>query len=267
MSFRSRFDGLGAGHVHRHDLHDGATAVLRFDHPAARNALSPVMMVALADHVDALERADGVRAVVLGGATPHFCAGGDLAAVQEHLLAPGAAADLQAFMADTCARLARLPARVIAAVEGAALGGGAELLTACDRVYAAPEARVGFVQAAMGVSPGFGGGVRLVQRVGARTALDVLTRARPLDAEAARAAGLVDVVVADPWAEALAHAASLAALPDAAFRAVKPMVAAIDAALARGDRAGAEAVEAGVFERLWGGPEHVAAIERFRRRG
>lgn len=265
MSFRSRVEGLGAGQVHL-DWR-GAVAVLRFDHPAARNALSPAMMLRLADHVEALERADDLRAVVIGGATAHFCAGGDLAAVQQHLLAPGAGADLQAFMADTCERLARLPALVLAAVEGAALGGGAELLTACDRVYAAPGARVGFVQAAMGVSPGFGGAVRLVRRVGARTALDLLTRPQPLDAHAARLAGVVDEVVDEPWASALARAESVAALPVEAARAVKPMVAAIDAALARADIPAAAAVEAGVFDRLWAGPEHVAAIERFRRRG
>lgn len=235
----------------------GGVATLRFDHPGARNALAPAMMVGLADAVASL-RAAPPRAVVIGGAGPAFCAGGDLAAVQQHLLAPGAAAEMQAFMAETCDGLLALPCLVIAAVEGAALGGGAELLTACDLVYCAPTARVGFIQAAMGVSPGFGGAKRLVHRVGGRRALDLLTRAAPMSAAEALRVGVVDEVCDDPWAAARARGDQLAALPAGAAAAVKPLVARLVA--------GDASAEGEVFARLWGGPEHVAALDRFRRR-
>ncbi len=257
MSFRERVAAMpeGPGRV-RLEV-DGAVATLRLDHPGARNALSPAMMVALADAVVSLAAAPP-RAVIVGGVGSAFCAGGDLGAVQAHLLAPGSAAEMQAFMAATCDALLALPSLVIAAVEGAALGGGAELLTACDLVYSAPSAKVGFVQAAMGVSPGFGGAARLVRRVGGRRAVDLLTRAAPMSAAEALRVGVVDEVCEDAWGAARARAGECASLPPAAAAAVKPLVA----RLLRGD----SHAESEAFVALWGGPEHVAALDRFRRR-
>jgi enoyl-CoA hydratase/carnithine racemase len=272
MSFRERVASLGgaAGAVRLswQEAAPGTIAVLRLDHPAARNALSPWMMVQFADAVAALVAAcsDGieVRAVVVGGVGPWFCAGGDLAAVEEHLLVEGAALEMQAHMREACDALAALPVPVIAAVEGPALGGGAELLTACDLVFASVDARIGFVQAAMGVSPGFGGGARLVRRHGPRRALDLLSRVRPLDAQQALNLGLVDEVVGGApgaaWERALGRAEEIARLPANAARAIKPLVSRL-AQNQPGDD-----VEAEVFASLWGGAEHVAAIQRFRRR-
>lgn len=269
MSFRERVARLPptGGAIHVRD--EAGVRVLTLDHPAARNALSPSMMLALADAVSAAAAWPGLRALVIGGRGPSFCAGGDLAAVQAHLLEPGTAVEMQAFMRATGDALAALPCLVIAAVEGAALGGGAELLTACDLVFASPAARVGFVQAAMGVSPGFGGGRRLLRRVGPQRAVDLLTRATPLTATEALRVGLVDEVVDDPWSRALGRAAEAASLPPAAASAAKRLLLALEAEGARGpatpspDQPDAEAE---TFASLWAGPEHVAALDRFRRR-
>jgi enoyl-CoA hydratase/carnithine racemase len=279
MSFRERVASLGgspgAVSLTWQDAGTGRIGLLRIDHPGARNALSPQMMVQFSDAVAALDAACSVgtqvRAVVVGGIGPWFCAGGDLAAVQEHLLVEGAALEMQAFMRAACDALAGLPVPVIAAVEGPALGGGAELLTACDLVFAAADAKIGFVQAAMGVSPGFGGGARLVRRHGARGALDLLSRARPLDAQQAHVLGVVDEVVevapGAAWERALARAYEVASLPPVAARAIKPLVNRLVASGAEG-AVGTDCVdvEAQVFASLWGGAEHVAAIQRFRRR-
>ncbi len=264
MTFRERVGALPAdgrrGEV-RVDR-DGDVAIITIDHPSARNAMSPGMMVQLADGVGALAGASGpltgVRAVVMVGAGGTFCAGGDLAAVQDHLLQPGIAREMQAFMARACDALAGLPMLVVAAVEGAALGGGAELLSACDVVFAHPSARIGWVQAAMGVSPGFGGARRLVGRVGRSRAVDILTHARPLSAAEALNLGIVDGIAEDPLGRALERAREAASLPAVAGTAVKPLVDAI--------LAGDGGAEAATFERVWGGPEHVAALDRFRRR-
>lgn len=292
MSFRARVALLGASpgsvSLSWRPASVGRIGVLRLDHPTARNALSPQMMVQFADAVTALAAAcsdgnsdgnsdgDEVRAVVIGGVGPWFCAGGDLAAVQEHLLVDGAAREMQAFMRAACDALSGLPVLVIAAVDGPALGGGAELLTACDLVFAAPDAKIGFVQAAMGVSPGFGGGARLVRRLGARRALDLLSRARPLDAHQALILGVVDEVVdgvpgamggpGAVWERALARAQEVGSLPAAAARVIKPLVAQLAQPAGSADGSERADVEAQVFASLWGGPEHVAAIQRFRRR-
>jgi enoyl-CoA hydratase/carnithine racemase len=227
---------------------DGAVAHIVLDNPACRNAISPGMMCDLRDVVTRLEASPGLCAVLLSGAEGAFCAGGDLRAVREHLLQAGAGAGMCATMTETLDALSALPAVIIAAVEGAALGGGAELLMVADLVIAGDTAQVGFVHAALGVSPGWGGGRRLVERVGARVALPLLAFARRLDAGHAQRLGLVDEVVAAGSAleVAQAHAAALEALPVEAVRAA--------VAIARG------AEEGPLFEQLWGGLAHQAAL-------
>jgi len=228
----------------------GEVATIQFDHAASRNALDPAMMVALADAVETVRDA---RVVVLLGAHGTFCSGGNLGAVRTHLAVPGAGRAFGAFMQGTLDRLAALDAIVIAVVEGAALGGGAEIVATADLVVAAPDARIGFVHARLGVSPGFGGGGRLVARVGPRAALRVLAFARVLGAEEAHAIGLVDEVAADPRARADALARELLALPAAAVRGAKRVVRAATPPVGR-----AEELE--VFAELWGGPDHQRAL-------
>ena len=222
------------------------TAVLCLDNARRKNAVSPGMMADLQDAVASLEAREDLSALIVHGAQDAFCSGGDLTAVREHLLQPGAGAGMCSFMTATLSALARLPVVRIGAVTGPALGGGAELLTVCDVVYAAPAARIGFVHASLGVSPGWGGGRRLVERVGRRHALRLLTEARRLSAAEAEALGLVDAVVADPIAEAQAHAARLAALPVAAVRAAVSVAQGGD--------------EAALFSALWGGADHRAIL-------
>ncbi|MBM4393566.1 MAG: enoyl-CoA hydratase/isomerase family protein, partial [Deltaproteobacteria bacterium] len=148
----------GEGRVHATVIDGVAEVVL--DHPARRNAFTPHMMVDLGQ-LDV----SGARCILLRGAGTSFCSGGDLGAVREHLALPGGGRALATFMATAIARLSR-HAPIVGCVEGHALGGGAELLAACDIVVAAPTAEVGFVQARLGVSPGFGGGGYLAGRVG-----------------------------------------------------------------------------------------------------
>jgi enoyl-CoA hydratase/carnithine racemase len=249
--FRALVAGLPAGEG-RVVVTPGVVATITFDHAASRNALDPAMMVALADAADAVRDA---RVVLLRGAHGTFCSGGNLGAVREHLAVPGAGHAFGAFMQGAVDRLAALDAIVIAVVEGAALGGGAELVVAADRVVAAPDARIGFVHARLGVSPGFGGGGRLVARVGPHAALRVLAFARVLPAAEAHAIGLVDEVAADPHARADALAAELLALPAAAVRGAKRVVR------AAAPEPPGRAEELEVFASLWGGPDHQRALE------
>ncbi|MDP2313916.1 MAG: enoyl-CoA hydratase/isomerase family protein [Pseudomonadota bacterium] len=229
----------------------GDIGTIRFDHAASRNALDPAMMVALADAVDTVRDA---RVVLVSGAHGTFCSGGNLGAVRTHLAVPGAGHAFGSFMQLALDRLAALDAIVIAVVEGSALGGGAEIVVAADFVVAAPTARIGFVHARLGVSPGFGGGGRLVTRVGPHAALRVLAFARVLTAAEAQAIGLVDEVDADPHARARALADELLALPAAAVRGAKRVVRA-------GSPPAGREEELEVFTALWGGPDHQLALE------
>lgn len=237
--------------------------VILLDHPPSRNALSPAMMVALADAIAAAPP----HPLILRGAEGSFCSGGNLEAVREHLGQPGSGAVFGGFMQAAARMLHHHPAPVIAVLEGAALGGGAELVAACTRVIAHPAARIGFVHARLGVIPGFGGGRWLSERVGAASAQQTLREARLLNAEEALSIGLVDALSPDPFAAAWTNPTPFSGvrspLPPAPLPPLAPDVEAglrrLHAAAALPE-AEALAEELEIFQSLWGGPAHQAAL-------
>lgn len=238
---------------------DGALATVTIDNPEARNAISPGMMVDLVAIVARLE-AEPVAAVLVHGAGDQaFCAGGDLHAVSRHLMDPDAAATMCAVMGDALDRFSQIHAVVVAAVEGAAIGGGAELMSACDVVFAGATAQVGFVHASLGVSPGWGGAGRLVRRVGPRHALTVLAGGGRMTAQMAAEHGLVDHVVPQGTAldAARAWCVEVCGHPVAAVRGAVRTVRTW-----RDRPADGVATERAVFGELWGGEAHVAALAK-----
>jgi enoyl-CoA hydratase/carnithine racemase len=251
----------GRGHVHL--AIDGALATLTIDNTAAANAISPGMMVDLVGCVQQIESSPVAAVLVHGAGDKAFCAGGDLRAVQEHLMDAERAATMCAVMGETLDRLWQLPVVVVAAVEGAALGGGAELLSAADVVFAAQNAQVGFIHARLGVSPGWGGGRRLVRRVGAQRALQIMATGDQLSAPEAARLGLIDHLVPPGTAReaATAWCAEVCARPISAVRGAARVV-----------KAWRDTPEAGidtervVFAELWGGPDHLEALAKVFRR-
>lgn len=167
--------------------------VITFARPEVANALSTQMGRELLDVWSQL-RADGdLRCVILSGEGKHFQAGADLkerngmsdeAWAEQHRL----------FEAMIRAQLA-CPVPVIAAVQGAAMGGGCEMTLACDFAYAADGARFGLPEAGLGILPGLGGTQLLTRAVGPRRAIELLTTAQPFSADQALAWGLVSAVV------------------------------------------------------------------------
>lgn len=240
----------GSGSV-RLELHR-AWAEIVLDHPAKRNAVSPGMMLELRAVVEQLESWPGGVVLVRGEGEKAFCSGGDLAAVQAHLMKPDLAEAMSVFMSETLHRLAHLPQMTMAAVDGAALGGGAEILMHLDRVTMAQNAVLGFVHSSLGVSPGWGGGCRLIERVGQRLAMQVLVEGRRLPAQVALELGLVDrVVSASAVTEARAYLTKLTRREAHVIRGAVSLC-----------RTAESTHERDVFLSLWGGPSHLAALER-----
>lgn len=230
---------------------DNALAVLTLHRPGAANAVSLEMVEALESCVATLE-ASSCAGLILTGSGGRFCAGSDLAAVRAGVADRAGALRLCARMAALTARLEALPMLRVAAVEGAALGGGAELMLVGHRVVAARGAQVGFVQAALGLTPGWGGARRLADRVGPRRATLLLAEARRLSASEAQSSGLVDEVVDE--GQALAAARSwLVGLPAWGAPEVLRNLALLLAP-------GGLALEQARFGELWGGPAHRAAL-------
>lgn len=235
----------------------GRLAVVTFDNPGAKNAMSVGMMADVVRITQDLETAD-VSVVLLRGASGGgFCSGGDLKDVRRYLLNPEAAAGMPAVMGDALNRLASLPAVIVAAIEGAALGGGAELVTTADWAVAGVDAQIGFVHASLGVAPGWGGGGRLVRKLGHRLAMPILVGARKMTATQAAEVGLVDEVVPSGDAEDAARVwieRVLSMPPEAVSGAMRILRAGRDAPDSMAN------VERDVFQELWGGPAHCRAL-------
>lgn len=240
----------GGGRIRRHT--HGGVVELVLDQPEVRNALSAGMMAALRRELDELLLRPPRGLLLRGEGSRAFCSGGDLRDVRAHLIDKEAGAGMCRTMGRLLDRLLEAPFPVVAAVEGVALGGGAELLTACHLVLAGAGARVGFVHAALGVSPGWGGGRRLLARLGPARARRVLLEARPLSDQEALRLGLVDEVV--PTGTARERA--LALLQRSASHPPEAVAAALRIAGGAG-----RAEEERSFAELWGSPEHRARLE------
>ena len=165
--------------------------VIWLNNPEARNAMSIAMMHQLQDIVQQLED-KRPNVIVIRGRNNHFCAGGDLHDVKEFLLKPGMGSAMCSWMTTLTNRIRRLPSYIIVVLEGAAIGGGAELLTLGDWIIADKKSKVGFVQARLGVTTGWGGGARLIERIGKVKATHLIAMSTVISAETALNIGLVD---------------------------------------------------------------------------
>jgi enoyl-CoA hydratase/carnithine racemase len=135
-------------------------------------------------------------AVIRGAGDKSFAAGGDL-----HELSALRTLDEAAAMSregrSMLDAVRRFPAPVVAALNGDALGGGAELAIACDFRVAAGHARIGFLQGRLGITPAWGGSIDLADLVGPQRAFVLMARCPILGVVEAKALGLVDSVAAD----------------------------------------------------------------------
>lgn len=154
---------------------DGRVAILTLNRPDARNALSIELCDAITAALDKVGSDADVRAVVIEGAGSVFCSGADFSAIT----GDGAVQFLPAFerMLEAVARV-RLP--TIAAIQGAALGGGLQLATVCDFRIAATDAKLGIPSPRIGVVVNFENVQRLVLLAGPAIAKLILMTGRPV---------------------------------------------------------------------------------------
>jgi enoyl-CoA hydratase len=241
----------------------GAVMVLSLHRPRARNALSRELVEALASALDEALADEGIGAVVLASADARvFAAGGDLTELAQ-LPMDRRGADRVIELGLMLEVIESCPLPVIAAVSGAVLGGGCELVLMCDLVLMDPGATMRFVHVTLGLTPAWGGATRLAERVGAGRARDLLYSARVVAAEEAQRIGLCDRVVGQsPVREhAITLAKELADRPRAALAAMKRAAHADTAA--RGD---AFAHERDIFRQAWGSDPHRRAFAALARR-
>lgn len=191
---RSQFSELSGGSVDLTMDEESGIAKITLNHPQRKNALSGKMMLDLADIVSELEKWKSGKGILLHGACHTFCSGGDLKTVRA-IGNSVSGETMSNMMQKTLTKLLNLPFLSVALIEGLALGGGAELTTACDFRLMMTTAKIGFVQIKMGVITGWGGGTRLVNLVGRGTALELFSTGKILNAESALKLGLVDYMI------------------------------------------------------------------------
>jgi 2-(1,2-epoxy-1,2-dihydrophenyl)acetyl-CoA isomerase len=200
----------------------GAVATITLARPAARNALDATMKRELRNAIRAVERDAAVRAVILTGEGPAFCAGQDL---REPVA--GLGRELRESYNPLILALAGLPKPVIGAINGVAAGAGASIAFACDLRIAADVASFLLAFGRIGLVPDSGASWFLPRLVGRALAAELILSGEPLSAADALAAGLVSrVVPADRlMAEARALADRLAAGPPVAMALAKRALA------------------------------------------
>jgi 3-hydroxyacyl-CoA dehydrogenase len=183
---------------------EGDLLVVTIDHPPV-NALSQSVRQGLLQAVELLDGETRLGAMVLRSTGAVFVGGADIREFGGPRLDPR--------LNDVCDRLERVGKPVLSALQGAALGGGLEVVLASHGRVAAPGAVVAFPEVLLGLLPGAGGTQRAPRLCGAALALDLMLTGRRLTATDALAAGLIDVVDDDPVQYAVQWARQLIATP------------------------------------------------------
>jgi enoyl-CoA hydratase len=209
----------------------GHVLVLTLNRPEAKNALSPEMLVGLADAWDQIDADDSIRVAILTGSGGVFCSGADLKAMNDSQNNSDAAqrmrsADGAGLAWKALLRSHRLTKPLIAAVEGYAIAGGTEILQATDIRVAGESAIFGVVEVTRALFPLGGSTVRLRRQIGYTKAMEMLLTGERISAAEAERIGLIGRVVPDGEAlsKALEIAEKIAANGPLAVRAIKRSV-------------------------------------------
>ncbi len=181
---------------------NGAVAAIVIDNPPV-NAGSAAVRRGLVEAIAQLNAAPELTHGVLIGAGKTFISGSDIREFGKPLAPP--------LVPDVIDAIERSPKPIVAAISGAALGGGYEIALACDARVAAPQALVGLPEVRLGIIPGAGGTQRLPRLIGMERAIEIVCSALRVPAPEALELGMVDAIVADLRAGACDYALQLKA--------------------------------------------------------
>jgi enoyl-CoA hydratase len=186
---------------------EGAILVATLARPEALNALNQDSLESLSQLADFVAVDGDTRVLILTGKGEwSFVAGADINSFES--MSAEAAAEFSRYGQVVFTKLSKLEKPVLAAVNGFALGGGLELALACDLILASEKAKFALPECKLGLTPGFGGTVRLPRRVGTAKALEMALTGNMISADEALKIGLVVKVV--PHGEALKATTELA---------------------------------------------------------
>jgi len=201
--------------------HSGSVLRVELNRPTKRNAMTSSMYVRLADVFNDAAKDERTRVVLWHGAGDSFCAGNDVEDFLKNPPGPGESPQARLMNA-----LLDFDKPLIAAVQGAAIGGGTTMLTHCDFVYAGESAKFQMPFVNLAVVPEFGSSFSVPARIGHLRAAELILLGLPFDAQRALNLGLVTQVVPDQnlLATATETARQLAAKPASALQASKRLM-------------------------------------------
>jgi enoyl-CoA hydratase/carnithine racemase len=191
---------------------DGPVRTVRMNRPEKKNALTMAMYDAMAEAIENAAQNPALRCLLIAGAPAAFCAGNDIGDFIKMATGEGA---LGAPILRFLYALARCGLPLVAAVQGNAVGVGTTMLLHCDHVVAADNARFATPFVGLGLVPEAASSLLAPRLMGQARAFSLLVMGRPLTADNAKAAGLINTVVAADAveAEAMKAAREIAALP------------------------------------------------------
>jgi enoyl-CoA hydratase/carnithine racemase len=199
----------------------GSILRVTLNRPEKKNAMTSAMYVSLAEVFSQAAKDDDVHVVIWDAAGDSFSAGNDVKDFLNN--PPGPGASPQALLADA---LLNLDKPLIAAVKGAAVGGGTTLLTHCDFVFAGESAKFQVPFVNLGLVPEFGSSFSLPANLGYIRAAELFMLGQPFEAKVASEIGLVTRVVPDDQLAEVVNktAEKLAAKPSGSLRAIKRLL-------------------------------------------
>jgi enoyl-CoA hydratase/carnithine racemase len=236
---------------------DGPVRTVRINRPEKKNALTFAMYEALAAAVTEAQKLAALRCLLLAGSPNDFCAGNDIGNFMQAANEDGG---LRTPVLNFLHAMARCELPVVAAVQGNAVGIGTTVLLHCDHVVASSKARFATPFVSLGIVPEFGSTLIGPRVMGHARAFSLLVMGRPMNAEQAQAAGLINTIApADTVeAEAAKAARDIAALPrDSVLTARRLMRGSPDEIVARIDE------ESAIIRARLKSPEARAAFEAF----
>src|ERR1700761_3719634 len=201
--------------------HSGSILRVQLNRPAKRNAMTSAMYLSLASIFNEAANDENTRVVLWHGAGDSFCAGNDIEDFLKNPPGPGESPQARLMEA-----LVNFDTPIVVAVHGAAIGGGTTMLTHCDFIYAAENAKFQMPFINLALVPEFGSSCTVPARIGHVRAAELILLGAPFDAKRAAELGLVNQVVPDKdvLATATETARKLAAKPASALQASKRLI-------------------------------------------
>lgn len=240
---------------------DQGVAVITLNRPEKRNAISLELADELTGLLQQYRTDPDVKVLIFTGSNHVFISGGDL---DQLMKAKGKeeAYPLLSQIGGLLEMIDQYPKPTIAMINGPAIGGGCEFATSCHFRFAVDTSLLGFVQIGLHITTGWGGGSRLLDKLGEANALRLLLTGERISAEEAKRLGfLQEVFPADKLQEeVMAFARKIASQPMEGIEAYLRMLSWKREGISREERVQKEIEQC---SRMWGSEQHVAVVQRF----